>query len=151
MQLSINEKFQLCLSKYCLLRVRVCLDEANPWLEFSIRLNWYGARSSQRALHHHSLLYQDSIKFLESLFMYSCSKCLPHPSRWIAGLSIWKLLYFCNSWEKFKIFLPSFWGILIKPYALLDYANLNSVLKMSFLFNIDTYFIPIINIKNGYL
>ena len=46
----------------------------------------------------HSLVFQGSIKFLEGLIMYSCSKCLPHPSRWIAGLSIWrKPLSFCNS------------------------------------------------------
>ena len=36
----------------------------------------------------HSLVFQDSIKFLEGLIMYSSSKCLSHPSRWIAGLSI---------------------------------------------------------------
>ena len=35
--------------------------------------------------------------FLESLIMYSCSKCLAHPSRWIAGLSVWILSSFCHS------------------------------------------------------
>ena len=35
----------------------------------------------------HLLVFQDSIKFLEGLIMCSCSKCLPHTSRWIAGLS----------------------------------------------------------------
>ena len=30
---------------------------------------------------HHLLVFQCSIKFLESLIMHSCSKCLPHPSR----------------------------------------------------------------------
>ena len=35
----------------------------------------------------HSLVFQDSIKLLEGLIMYSYSKCLPHPSRWIAELS----------------------------------------------------------------
>ena len=52
----------------------------------------------------HSLVFQDSIKFLEGLIMHLYSKCLPYPSRWIAGLSIWKLSNFGNSWEKFKIF-----------------------------------------------
>ena len=33
-----------------------------------------------------SLVFQDSTKFLESFIMYSYSKCLPHPTRWIAGL-----------------------------------------------------------------
>ena len=42
----------------------------------------------------HSLVVQDSIKFLESLIMNSCSKCLDRSSRWIAGLSVWKLLSF---------------------------------------------------------
>ena len=37
----------------------------------------------------HLLVFQDSIKFLEGLIMYSYSKCLLHPSRWIAGLSVW--------------------------------------------------------------
>ena len=45
----------------------------------------------------HSLVFQDSIKLLEGLIMYSYSKCLPHPSRWIAELSVWKLLSFGNS------------------------------------------------------
>ena len=30
---------------------------------------------------HHLLVFQDSIKLLESLIMHSCSKYLPHPSR----------------------------------------------------------------------
>ena len=46
---------------------------------------------------HHSLVFQYSLKVLEGLIMYSYSKCLPHPSRWIAGLSVWKLLSFGNS------------------------------------------------------
>ena len=58
----------------------------------------------------HSLIFQDSIKFLEGLIVYSCSKCLPHPSRWIAGLSVWKLLSFCNSRE--KIFLEIMHSIM---------------------------------------
>ena len=55
----------------------------------------------------HSLVFKDSIKFLEGLITYSCSKCLPHYSRWIAGLSVWKLLFFFKTKEKFKNFLPS--------------------------------------------
>ena len=43
-----------------------------------------------------SLVFQDSIKFLEDLIMYLYLKCLLHPSRWIAGLSVWKLLSFGN-------------------------------------------------------
>ena len=50
-----------------------------------------------RELWDHLLVFQDSSKFLEGLIMYSYSKYLPHPSRWIAGLSIWNLLSFRNS------------------------------------------------------
>ena len=105
----------------------------------------------------HSLVFQDSIKFLEGLNMYSCSNWLllplqmdswtkrleayPHPSRWIAGLSVRKLLSFCNSREKFKIFIPSFLRCFDWNHAF-DYANINSVLKMNFLLNINTYFYP---------
>ena len=55
----------------------------------------------------HSLVFKDSIKFLEGLITYSCSKCLRHYSRWIAGLSVWKLLSLFKPGEKFKNFLPS--------------------------------------------
>ena len=86
----------------------------------------------------HSLVFQDSIKRLEGLIMYSYSKCLPHPSRWIAGLSVWKLLSFGNSWEKFKIFLPFFLRYFDWNHAFY-YVNKFSILKMNFLSNIDTY------------
>ena len=53
----------------------------------------------------HLLVFQDSIKLLEGLIVYSCAKYLPHSSGWTAGRSVWKLLYFYNSREKF-LFLP---------------------------------------------
>ena len=42
----------------------------------------------------HSLVFQDSFKSLDSLFMCPCSKSLAHHSRWLAGLSVWKLISF---------------------------------------------------------
>ena len=105
-----------------------------------------------RELWDHLLVFQDSSKFLEGLIMYSCSKYLPYPSRWLAGLSIWNLLSFRNSWEKFKILFPSFlryfdWYhmhlIWLRKYKFCS--------KDEFFLNIDTYFMPVINIKNSYL
>ena len=60
----------------------------------------------------HLLVSQDSIKFLESLIMYLCRKCLAHPSRWIAGLmsGIFNLFIIL---EKFKILLPFLFEVLI--------------------------------------
>ena len=79
----------------------------------------------------HSLVFQDSIEFLEGLIMHSYSKWLPHPSRCIAGLSAGKLLSFGNSWEKLKIFLPSFLRYFDWNHAFY-YVNKFSVLKMNF-------------------
>ena len=58
----------------------------------------------------HSLVFQDPINFLESFIMYSCSKCLVHPFRWIDGLSDCMLLSFCHSWGNLKFFSLSFLG-----------------------------------------
>ena len=144
MQPSINqmsEKFHCYVCpNFCVLKFRVCLNEANPSLEFSIRVNWSGT-DLFREHWDHSLVFQDSMKFLEGLIMHSYSKCLPHPSRWIAGLSVWKLLSFGNSWEKCKIFLPFFLRYFDWNHAFY-YVNKFSVLKMNFLLNIDTYFYP---------
>ena len=88
--------WKLCL---CLLRVWICLNKANLWFEFSIRCNWYGTRS-----------------FLGRLILYSCTKCLAHPSRWIVGLSVWILWSFCYSWGNSKFFSLSFlrfFGLII--------------------------------------
>ena len=43
-----------------------------------------------------------SAKFLERLIMHSCSKCLVHPTRWVPGLSVWKILSICHSWGNLK-------------------------------------------------
>ena len=111
MQPSINQmsgKFHSYVCPiFCLLRVRVCLNEANFDWNLALDLTDRG-RDLSREHWHYSLVFQDSIKFLDDLIMYSCSKCLPYHCRWIAGLSFWKLWYFCNSWEKLKILLPSF-------------------------------------------
>ena len=65
--------------------------------------------------------------------MYSCSKCLAHPSRWMAGLSVWKFLSFCHSLEHLKFFSLPFWGILIDNIMYrFDYVKINFVLKMLF-------------------
>ena len=54
MQPDINQmsvKFHCYVSSnFCLLKVRVCLNEANTSLEFDIRVNRLGTRSFQRAL-----------------------------------------------------------------------------------------------------
>ena len=55
----------------------------------------------------YSLVFQDSSESLERLIMYSCSKYLPHPSRWIAGLSIWKFLFVILE-KNFKFFFLPF-------------------------------------------
>ena len=62
----------------------------------------------------HSLVFQDSIKVLESLIIYSCSKCVAKPSRWIAELIAWMLSSLCHSWGYLKLFSLS--GILDWKY-----------------------------------
>ena len=80
MRPSINEKSEkfhcdVC-PHFCLLRVRVCLNEANPWLESSMDSIDRG-RNFFREDWDHSLVFQDSIKFLERLIMYSFSNAYP--------------------------------------------------------------------------
>ena len=82
MQPNINqmsEKFHCYVCpNFCLLKVRVYLNEAKPSLEFSIRVNRLGTRSFQSDWDH-SLIFQNSIKFLQGLIMYSYSKFSPCP------------------------------------------------------------------------
>ena len=94
-------------------RIFVYLGSEFVWM--SLTFDWNSAldspdrgRNLLREHWQHWLVFQDSSKFLDGLIMYSCSKYLPQPSRWIAGLTIWKLWSFCNSWEKFKTLLLSF-------------------------------------------
>ena len=81
----------------------------------------------------HSLVFQDSSKFLEGLITHSCSKYLSYPSGWIAGLSIWKLLPFCNSWGKFKILLPPF-------LRYFDWYHMHLILQIYILFQRWVFF-----------
>ena len=62
------DKKPCCEPCLCLLSSGVCLNKANPYLNSALD-SVMGARS-----------------ILESLIMYSCSKSLAHPSRWIAGI-----------------------------------------------------------------
>ena len=134
----MSEKFQLFVQIFVYVRPEFV------WMR--LPLDWNSAldsidrgRDPFREHWDHSLVFQDSIKFLEGLIMYSYSKCLPLPSRWIAGLSVWKLLSFGNFWENSKIFIRSFLRYFDWNHAF-DYVNKFSVLKMNFLLNTDTYF-----------
>ena len=56
----------------------------------------------------HSLVFQDSINFLEGLIMYSCSDCLVNSSRWIAGLPSGSFYPFVILEKNFKFFFLRF-------------------------------------------
>ena len=56
----------------------------------------------------HSLVFQDSIKFLEGLIMYSSSECLVHSSRWIAGLASGSFYPFVILEKNIKFFFLPF-------------------------------------------
>ena len=72
MQPSITEKFHCYVCpNFCLLRVRVCLNEAN--LDWSSALDSIDRERDLFRQHwNHSLVFQDSSKLLEGLIMYSC-------------------------------------------------------------------------------
>ena len=59
-------------------------------------------------------------------------------------------MYSYLKWENFKIFIPSFLRYFDWNHAF-NYVNKFSVLKMNFLLNIDTYFMPVFNLKNSHL
>ena len=83
--------------------------------------------------------------------MYSCVKYLHHPSKWIAGVNMLEAFIFLSFLRKFKILFPFFFEVFgLTIYYVFDYVKNNSVLKMNFLLNIDTYPIPVININNNY-
>ena len=104
----MSEKFHCYFCpNFCLIRVRVFLNEVKLRLESSIRLNWWGTRSF-REHWDHSLVFQDSIKLLEGLIMYSYSKILPPPFQMDSWTKHLQVLSFCNSWKKFKVLLSFF-------------------------------------------
>ena len=104
----MSKKLQLFLSKFLSTSGQSLSKWGYPFIEVQHLKSTDWGQDLFRELWDHSLVLQDSIKFLEGLIMFSYSKCLPHVSRCIAGQSCSKLLSFSNSWEKFKIFLPSF-------------------------------------------
>ena len=111
-----NQALIKCLKKFCYICPTFCLLRSE-FLVMRLTFDWTSeinsidrGRDIFRQHWNHSLVFisQDSIKFLDGLIMHSCSKSLPHSSRWITGLSLSKLLSFC-----YFFFLP-FWGVLIK-------------------------------------
>ena len=72
--------------------------------------------------------------------MHSCFKCLAHPSRWMAGLSVlyvsFILLLFMR---KFKILLPFFFEAF---WIDIMYLMMKSILKI--LLNVETYTFPVV-------
>ena len=72
------------------------------------------------------------------------SRMSTHPSRWRAGLNIWKVLSFHHFWGNLKFFFISFFEVfwIDKIMYIFDYIKMNSVLKMNFLLNYYPYPIP---------
>ena len=99
----------------------------------------------------HSLVFQDSIKFLEELnYVFMSKKSSPHlqMDSWTKCLEAFIFLSFLRN---FKILLPFHFVIFCNIMYIFDYVKMNSVLKMNFLLNIDPYPISVINIKNSHL
>ena len=128
------------------------LNKVNLWLKLNVRFSWKG-QNHFRKHWDHSVVFQDSINFLQNLSTYSFSKCLRtplHMNNWAKCLEVFIFLTFL--W-KFKILLSFLFEVfwIDNTMYIFDYVKMNSVLKMNFLFNIDTYPILVINIKNSCL
>ena len=77
--------------------------------------------------------------------MHSCFKCLAHPSRWMAGLSVLYISFiFLLFMRKFKILLPFFFEAFWINIMYLVMQKMKSILKMNFLLNIETYTFAVI-------
>ena len=89
---------QALLKNFTVMFVRIFVYLGSEFIWMRLNFDWNSAldspnrgRNLLREHWQHWLVFQNSSKFLEGLIMYSCSKYLPQPSRWIAGLTIWKL------------------------------------------------------------
>ena len=101
----------------------------------------------------HSLVFQDSIKFLEELnYVLMFEMPSPHLQiySWIKCLEAFVFLSFLRT---LKILLPFLFEVfwIDNTMHIFDYVKMNFVLKMNFLLSIDPYPIPVINIKNIHL
>ena len=107
-------------------RVWVCLNKANLWSEITIRFNWWRTRS-----------------FLESLIMYSCSKRLAHPFRWISWTMclVSSLSHSRGNYKFFSLSFLRYFGLIISCILLCKDEICS---KDDFFLCSDIYPIPVI-------
>ena len=117
-----------------LLRAWVCLYKVNPWFKFSIRFNWYGKRSFQRALWSFISLW---FYLMFRKFNYASMFKMPGLPLQIEGWTKCLGVYiFCHTWGNYIFFSLSlfsknefsfeYWHLFILSQLLISRIELSN-------------------------